>query len=107
MAKARVKAPKKAKAGDIVTIKTLITHKMESGRRKNKKTGEIVPRHIIDKFTAKFNGVEFFSADWYGAVSANPYMSFSYKADKSGEFEFAWHDEKGEMTVKKSKLTVA
>ena len=107
MAKARVKAPKKAKPGDIVTIKTLITHKMESGRRKNKKTGKIIPRHIIDKFTAKFNGVEFFSADWHGAVSANPYMSFSYKAEKSGEFEFSWHDEKGEMTVKKSKLTVA
>ena len=43
MAKARVKAPKKAKAGDIVTIKTLITHKMESGRRKDKKTGELIP----------------------------------------------------------------
>ncbi len=107
MAKARVKAPKKAKAGDVVTIKTLITHKMESGRRKDKKTGELIPRWIIDKFTAKFNGETFFSADWYGAVSANPYMSFSYKVEKSGEFEFIWNDEKGEVTVKKSKLTVA
>lgn len=107
MAKARVKAPKKAKAGDIVTIKTLVTHKMESGRRKDKKTGKLIPRHIIDKFTAKFNGETFFSSDWHGAVSANPYLSFSYKAEKSGEFEFIWHDEKGEETVKKSKLTVA
>jgi len=107
MAKARVKAPKKAKAGDIVTIKTLVTHKMESGRRKNKKTGKIIPRHIIDKFTAKFNGETFFSADWFGAVSANPYMSFSFKVAKSGEFEFIWHDEKGEITSKKSKLVVA
>ena len=107
MAKARIKVPKKAKSGQIITIKTLISHKMESGRRKNKKTGKLIPRHIIDKFTAKFNGEEFFSSDWYGAVSANPYLAFSFKADKSGEFEFIWHDEKGEVTSKKSKLTVA
>ncbi len=106
MAKARVKAPKKAKVGDIVTIKTLITHKMESGQRKDKKTGEKIPRWIIDKFTAKFDGETFFSSDWFGAVSANPYMSFSYKVEKSGEFEFVWNDEKGEVTVKKSKLVV-
>mgnify|MGYP001811615670 CR=1 FL=1 len=104
--KPRVKVPKKVKAGDIVTIKTLISHKMESGRRKDKKTGDLIPRHIIDKFTAKLDGETFFESDWHGAVSANPYTSFTLKAEKSGELEFIWHDEKGETFSKKAKLNV-
>ncbi len=107
MAKARVKVPKTAKAGDVITIKTLIKHKMESGNRKDKKTGKKIPRHIIDKFTARFNGEEFFSSDWMGGVSANPYCAFNCKVDKSGEFEFIWHDEKGEEFTAKAKITVA
>ena len=107
MAKARVKVPKTAKAGDVITIKTLIKHKMESGNRKDKKTGKKIPRHIIGKFTARFNGEEFFSSDWMGGVSANPYCAFNCKVDKSGEFEFIWHDEKGEEFTAKAKITVA
>ena len=107
MAKARVKVPKTAKAGDVITIKTLIKHKMESGNRKDKKTGKKIPRHIIDKFTARFNGEEFFSSDWLGGVSANPLCAFTCKVDKSGEFEFVWHDEKGEEFTAKAKITVA
>ena len=107
MAKARVKVPKTAKAGDVIEIKTLIKHNMESGNRKNKKTGDKIPRHIIDKFTAKFNGEEFFVSDWQGGVSANPYCSFSCKVDKSGEFEFIWHDEKGDTSTAKAKITVS
>ena len=105
--KPRVKVPKKVSAGDIITIKTLISHKMESGRRKDKKTGELIPRHIIDKFTAKLDGVTFFEADWHGAVSANPYTSFTLKAEKSGELEFIWHDEQGEVFSKKAQLNVS
>ncbi len=107
MAKARVKVPKTAKAGDVITIKTLIKHKMESGNRKDKKTGQKIPRHIIDKFTAKFNGETFFTSDWEGGVSANPYCAFTCKVDKSGEFEFVWHDEKGEEFKATAKITVA
>jgi sulfur-oxidizing protein SoxZ len=107
MAKARVKVPKTAKAGDVITIKTLIKHKMESGNRKDKKTGKTIPRHIIDKFTAKYNGEVFFTSDWQGGVSANPYCAFKCKVDKSGEFEFIWHDEKGEEYTAKAKITVA
>ena len=59
--KPRVKVPKKAKAGEAVTIKTLISHPMESGQRKDKK-GNIIPRKIINKFVATFNGEEAFSA---------------------------------------------
>ena len=105
--KPRVKVPKKAKAGDVINIKTLISHKMESGRRKNKKTGKLIPRHIIDHFEAKFDGKTFFSSDWQGAVSANPFMAFKFRAEKSGEFEFTWHDEKGDSYSKKAKIAVS
>ncbi|MEM7425934.1 MAG: thiosulfate oxidation carrier complex protein SoxZ [Pseudomonadota bacterium] len=105
--KPRVRVPKKAKKGDIVTIKTLISHKMETGQRKNKKTGEKIPRHIINKFAANFNGKQVFASDWHPAIAANPYMAFSFKAEESGEFEFTWTDDKNETFSKKAKMTVA
>lgn len=105
--KPRVKAPKSAKKGDVVTIKTLISHTMETGLRKNKKTGKIIPRRIINKFEAKFDGVEVFTVDLDTAISANPYFQFTMKAIKSGEFEFIWTDDNGETYSKKSKLTVS
>lgn len=104
--KPRVKAPKSAGKGEIVTIKTLISHKMETGLRKDKKTGEIIPRSIINKFMAKFNGEDVFSVDIDPAISANPFFQFSMKADESGEFEFIWVDDSGDTYSKKSALTV-
>lgn len=105
--KPRVKAPKKADKGEIVEIKTLISHKMETGLRKDKKTGEKIPRKIINKFVATFNGAEVFSADIEPAVSANPYLQFKMRAEESGEFEFMWTDDDGAIYSKKSKLEVA
>ena len=105
-AKPRVKVPKKASKGEVIEIKTLISHKMESGQRKDKKTGEPIPRQIINNFVCSFNGEEVFSADWHGAVSANPYMSFYMKAEQSGELEFKWTDDDGSIYTKTAKLTV-
>ena len=105
-AKPRVKLPKKAAKGEIIQIKTLISHKMESGQRVDRKTGEKIPRQIINKFTCSFNGKELFSADWHGAISANPYMSFYTKATESGTFEFTWTDDDGSVYTKTAKLTV-
>ncbi len=105
--KPRVRVPKKAKAGDIITIKSLISHKMETGLRKDKKTGEKIPRKIINKFVCKFNGKEVFSSDWHPAVSANPYMSFSFKVMEDGECEFTWTDDDGTTVSKKAKITVS
>ena len=107
MAKPRVRIPKKAKAGEVFQVKTLISHKMESGQRKDKKTGKIIPRKIINKFTCSFNGKEIFSADIAPAVSANPFIAFSTKAVASGEYEFSWHEDGGAVFTKKSKVTVA
>ncbi len=101
----RVRVPAKAAAGEVIEIKTLISHKMESGQRKDSK-GEVIPRRIINKFTASFNGKPVFAADWYPAISANPYQSFFFKATESGEFTFTWKDDDGSDYVSKNKLTV-
>src|ERR1700749_320509 len=90
----RVRFPAEAKAGEIIEIKTLISHEMESGQRKDA-AGAIVPRKIINGVTAKFNGKEFLSADWYPAISANPYQAFYFRARESGTFEFVWKDDDG------------
>jgi len=106
-AKPRVKLPKKATKGEVIEIKTLISHKMESGFRKDSKTGELVPRKIIKKFICSFNGEEVFSADWHPAVSANPYMSFTFRAQESGTFVFQWVDDDETIYSTEKKLKVS
>ena len=106
MARPRVKVPRKASKGEVITIKTLISHKMESGQRKDRKTGKKIPRNIINKFTAKFNGKEVFSVDIEPAVSANPYLQFSVKVPESGEFEFIWVDDDNKTYSTKKKIKV-
>jgi sulfur-oxidizing protein SoxZ len=104
--KPRVKVPKTATKGEVLEIKTLITHKMESGQRKDKKTGEKIPQKIINKFVCSFNGKEVFSADWHPAISANPFMSFYTTATESGTFEFTWTDDDGSVYSKTAELSV-
>jgi len=104
--KPRVKVPKSAKAGEVIKIKTLISHKMETGLRKDKKTGEMIPRRIINKFVVKFEGEEVFSVDMQAAISANPYVQFPMRAEKSGTLDFVWYDDNGETYSIKKKLTV-
>jgi len=94
--KPRIKLPKKASAGEIITIKTLISHTMESGQRKGK-DGETIPRQIINKFTCEFDGTKVFGCDLDPAVSANPYFEFNAKVEKSGTFKFIWNDDDGSV----------
>ena len=93
--KPRVKVPKSAAAGEVITIKTLISHNMESGQRKDK-DGNPIPRQIINKFTCEFEGQPVFTCDILPAISANPYFEFNAKVDKSGSFKFTWVDDNGE-----------
>jgi sulfur-oxidizing protein SoxZ len=102
----RVRLPAEAKPGEIIEIKTLISHEMESGQRKDA-SGAIVPRKIINKFIAKFNGKEFTSVDWYPAVSANPYQSFYFRAQESGTLEFVWRDDDGSEYKSSHQLKVS
>ncbi|HEY8581128.1 MAG TPA: thiosulfate oxidation carrier complex protein SoxZ [Beijerinckiaceae bacterium] len=101
----RVRVPNKAKAGELIEIKTLISHEMESGQRKDS-AGKTIPRKIINTFTAAFNGKTVFEAQWHPAISANPYQAFFYKASESGEFKFTWKDDDGSEYTATSKLAV-
>jgi sulfur-oxidizing protein SoxZ len=102
--KARVKAPSSVKKGEVFEVKTLISHVMETGQRKDRKTGNKIPRMIINKFVASFNGKPAFSADWHPAISANPYMSFHMKVAESGTLEIAWTDDKGAVVKQSAKI---
>jgi len=104
--KPRVKVPKTASAGEVITIKTLISHKMESGQRKDS-DGNAIPRQIINKFTAEFNGQPVFSADIHPAVSANPYLEFTAKVSESGKFTFTWVDDDGSVYTDEQEIAVS
>ncbi len=101
----RVRAPNKAKVGEVIEIRSLISHAMESGQRRDS-AGKVVPRKIINKFTASFNGKTFFEADWHPAISANPYQAFFFRATESGEFKFVWTDDDGTEYSSTSRLAV-
>ena len=95
-AKPRVKVPKSVAAGEVVTIKSLISHKMESGQRKDAE-GKLIPRSIINRFTCDFNGVNVIDVAIDAAVSTNPYLEFTAKVDAAGEFKFTWYDDDGSV----------
>ena len=104
-AKPRVKVPKSAAAGEIVTIKTLISHEMESGQRKDK-DGKVIPRKIINKFTCELNGAKVFECDLDPAISANPYFEFTAKVNESGSFKFTWVDDDGSVYTDEQQIKV-
>lgn len=83
--------------GDVAAIKALITHPMESGLRKDTKTGEIVPAHFIEEVVCNLNGKTILTALWGGAVSKNPYLAFNVQGAKAGDvLTMKWKDNKGE-----------
>ena len=94
MASALVNVPKKAKRGEVIEIKTLMSHIMETGYRRTA-TGEIIPRDIITSFACRYNGVEIFRADLFPAIAANPFMTFFTVATESGKFDFEWIGDRG------------
>jgi sulfur-oxidizing protein SoxZ len=105
MARALINVPRQAKRGDIIEIKTLISHTMETGFRHDN-VGKPIPRNIITQFTATYNGEEIFSADLYPAVAANPFISFSTVAIESGSIAFEWTGDNGFRETGSAKITV-
>ena len=82
--------------GDVTTMKALITHPMETGLRKNKKTGKKIAAHFIQKLTVEHNGKSVVDADWGPAISANPYLSVKFKgAAKGDSVKISWNDNLG------------
>lgn len=92
--KPRIRLPNEAKKGEIIQIKTLVPHLMESGQRRDK-DGKLIPRMIVNKFVCTFNGKPVFSCDLESAVATNPYLQFSARVEESGTFRFSWADDDG------------
>lgn len=102
----RVRVPKTATAGEIIQIKTLITHPMESGWRRDA-DGNVVPRSIIASFTCDFNGEQVVHVTMDSPIATNPYMQFEAKVQESGTFTFTWIEEDGDVYTDQRDITVA
>jgi len=89
-----IKLRAKSKKG-IVTVKCLMNHPMETGLRKDKKTGKMIPAHHIQEVMAKAGDKAVLDAVWGGAISKNPYLSFKYNGGKGGSITLSWVDNKG------------
>ncbi len=105
MASSLINVPARAKRGEIIEIKTLMSHIMETGFRRTV-TGELVPRNIITGFSCRYNGVEVFRADLFPAIAANPFISFSTVATESGTFDFHWIGDRGFSETASASITV-
>lgn len=105
MARTLVNAPKTAKAGEVIEIKAMIAHPMETGYRQDSE-GRAVPRHIIRRFTCVYDGAEVFAADLHPAMSANPFIAFTTVATKSGVITFTWIDDRGVTETATAQITV-
>lgn len=101
----RVRVPSPAKRGEVIEVRTLIHHAMESGQRRDSE-GKLVPRKILNKFTCTLNGRTVFAADWYPAVAADPYLVFHLRATESGTLKFEWLDDHGSRHAIEAKLLV-
>lgn len=106
MARALITMPKTAKSGEIVEIRTLIAHPMETGYRAGD-DGQIVPRDLIRRFSCRYDGELVFSAELFPAVAANPYITFCTVATASGTLQFTWEGDRGFSQTENVVLTVA
>jgi sulfur-oxidizing protein SoxZ len=104
--KPRIKLDRKeAKKGDIVEVKALVSHVMESGQRRDS-AGKPIPRKILNKFTCTVNGKQVFAADFEPAISANPYIQFKFRAEESGPVVLTWVDDDGTKIVGEDSIKV-
>lgn len=103
--KPRVKIPESAKTGETIEVRTLVTHVMETGNRKDK-DGKVIPRDIVHTFVAKYADKEVFRAELGPGISANPFIAFPLKVEGPGTFEFSWTSDDGVTVVETLPLNV-
>lgn len=89
----RVELPSRIRVGDVVEVKTLIPHEMESGLRRDKTSGKPIPRLIVHSMVAQYNGREVFSTRLHGAIASNPYIAFYMKITGQGDLVVTWIDD--------------
>jgi sulfur-oxidizing protein SoxZ len=105
MSTARIAVPRRARRGEVIQIRTLISHEMETGFRRDQ-MGRAIPRDILHRFSCTYNGVEVFRADLFPAIAANPFITFHTVATQSGELAFAWTDDQGNTHRETARIEV-
>jgi len=105
MSRALINVPKKAKRGQVLEIKTLISHVMESGFRHGT-NGRDIPRDIITSFSCRYNGEEIFATQLFPAIAANPFITFHTVATESGTLAFQWIGDNGFEVTEEAKIVV-
>lgn len=105
MARAVVTLPARARRGEIIEIKTLAAHPMETGFRRTQ-LGELIPRDIIRQFACTYNGTEVFRVDLHPAVAANPLIAFTTLAIESGTIAFQWVGDNGYAVTETASIRV-
>ncbi len=96
--------PKKYKAGDVVQVSFMVMHPMDTGMRKDKKTGELVPAHYINEVNFMFNDTAFTTMKTWESLSTNPVFTINFKVPGPGEIKVLFKDNKGEVNEKSTKI---
>jgi sulfur-oxidizing protein SoxZ len=105
MAGALVKVQARARRGEVIEISAMVAHPMETGFRTGE-NGQILPRNIVQFFVCRYDGVEVFRAEFYPAITANPYIAFTTIATRTGTLEFRWIDDRGAEVIERAALIV-
>lgn len=106
MARTLITVPANARRGEIIEIKAIVAHQMETGFRHTQE-GAAIARDIITNFTCSYNGVEVFSAEFFPAIAANPFIMFSTVATESGTLTFNWIGDNGFSVTETAAITVS
>lgn len=105
MARVVVTLPARARRGEVIEIRTLAGHAMETGFRRTQ-TGELIARDIVTRFVCTYNGEEVFRAELHPAIAANPLIAFSTVATESGTLEFRWSGDNGYAVGETARIVV-
>ena len=105
MSSALVNVPARARRGEVIEIKALVSHVMETGYRRTQ-LGVLIPRDIIKRFVCTYNGTEVFRAELHPAIAANPFFAFSTVATESGTIAFHWTGDNGFSMAESAAITV-
>ncbi|MCX7384351.1 MAG: thiosulfate oxidation carrier complex protein SoxZ [Alphaproteobacteria bacterium] len=105
MARPLVSIPKSVRRGDIFDIRILIAHPMESGQRRDD-SGRAIPREIINRFICTYGGEEVFRAEFFPAIAANPFLTFSVRAVETGMIVMTWTDDLGASQFESAEIIV-
>ena len=106
MARAIVTVPARVRAGEVVEIRALIQHPMETGYRSGSE-GQPLPRDLVRRVECRFEGELVFAADLHAAVAANPYLAFHLRVPRSGTLSVAWQGDRGFAHTETARITVA